>query len=107
VTVQTISRYEVAVANALRARADQWLPEYEVWLSARAYTATPRRTVRHHLARFVRLGLVETTEIDPLPGGIVVTMDHYRWRYDAPVEVVAALEAAAVDAQLLLEPASP
>ena len=94
-----ISAYEVAVVNALRVRPWLWLRLDEVWRDARRWHPVKRRQVRHHLQRFERLGLVETTDqLDPYPGMF------YSWSTNANAAAVVVLDRAAQAEGLLLAP---
>ncbi len=98
-TARALSEYEAATINPCRSRSWRWLRLDEIRAEAQRYHRTPRRVVRHHLARFTTLGLLaHTTGLAYLPG------DFWRWSPNAPTEHVAALEAAADAAHLLLEP---
>jgi hypothetical protein len=94
-----VSPNEVAVLNVLRREPWRWWTLDNVWRAAPAYHPVPRRTVRHHLARFGTIGLVETTDdLDDHSGSF------WRWRADANPAAVLVVERAARAEGLILEP---
>lgn len=101
--LRQMSEYEWATLCALRANAWRWLSVDELCRAARAHFPVRRRVVRHHLARFVALSLVES---DAKPGQL--TGQRYRWNANPPPDAVAQLLASADAEGFALAPvASP
>ena len=99
--VQTaLSVHEALVLNLLRARAWRWSTFDEL---ARLRGTTPRRTLRHHVTRFVQAGLV-THQYELVPDTGTSLRDFLRWNVDAEDALMATYEELGVLVPVVTDP---